>query len=529
MYRLGTGDFLTLKFTCEKKDSFATETEQSLQAENPNQENINVTADVDTSDRRSTTKQEDPFFRVLIDCGVCTGSKDDFIKHFEEFQKDFSSNEQGNVKIKIDLLIVTHEHQDHVLGFEMFEELFSKQADIGEIWFAWTENDKASKIKSWKTKYGEKLKKLGFTTEHLNSLISQPDFNEDNKGYKYENQISEGRTHFANVLSSFTDLHLSKTSTGSYKGGLEGMNIIKSIQPRYYKRFLRPGDVIKDFDSFNIDGLKVYVLGPPTTIAAIKQENGGPGESYKHNKELDEFKGFNDAIGNMMMADSDSNPFSSNYVDFTNTMHEPYNKEPYRKIDNDWLQTAGRMALRMNSLTNNLSLALAFEIDPSKKILLFPGDAEFGSWQSWHEINWSESTENKNGGSKQITTKDILNRTVFYKVAHHLSHNGTPKSIGVDYLNNEELACFATLDYSRINSVWRNTMPNRHLTSDLLANSKGRFLLINDSNIYLDKNKEYTIREKIKESQIRLSRSERINFYNSIKSTELYHQYTVYF
>ena len=83
-------------------------------------------------------------------------------------------------------------------------------------------------------------------------------------------------------------------------------------------------------------------------------------------------------------------------------------------------------ALRMNGLTNNLSLALAFEFMDSKKVMLFPGDAEFGSWASWHRIKWDEK-----GADGKHYTEDLLNRTVFYKVAHHLSHNGQPKDLGL--------------------------------------------------------------------------------------------------
>ena len=57
-----------------------------------------------------------------------------------------------------------------------------------------------------------------------------------------------------------------------------------------------------------------------------------------------------------------------------------YNKrgEAWRKIDNDWLQTATRLGLYLDTYTNNSSLVLAFELVKSGKVLLFAADAQAG-------------------------------------------------------------------------------------------------------------------------------------------------------
>ena len=67
---------------------------------------------------------------------------------------------------------------------------------------------------------------------------------------------------------------------------------------------------------------------------------------------------------------------------------------------------------------NNTSLVLAFELPESNKVLLFVGDAQRGNWRSWTEGGWQD-------GEKTITVRDLMSRTVLYKVGHHGSHGAT--------------------------------------------------------------------------------------------------------
>ena len=90
----------------------------------------------------------------------------------------------------------------------------------------------------------------------------------------------------------------------------------------------------------------------------------------------------------------------------------------WRRIDTEWLYSAGDLALKLNKGLNNTSLVLAFELEASGKVLLFAGDAQRGNWLSWVEREW------KDGGSR-IKARDLLARTVLYKVGHHGSHNAT--------------------------------------------------------------------------------------------------------
>ena len=93
----------------------------------------------------------------------------------------------------------------------------------------------------------------------------------------------------------------------------------------------------------------------------------------------------------------------------------------WRTIDDDWLETAGALALYLDEYTNNSSLVLAIELVESGKVLLFAADAQTGNWASWKDVKWEEP---------EVKTDDLLARTVFYKVGHHASHNATPGTGG---------------------------------------------------------------------------------------------------
>ena len=169
----------------------------------------------------------------------------------------------------------------------------------------------------------------------------------------------------------------------------------------------------------------------------------------------------------------------------------------------------------MNSLTNNLSLVLAIQFEESGKVMLFPGDAEFGSWESWHQIDWSESLPDED-----LTTEDILNNVIFYKVAHHLSYNGTAQSIGLEMMNHPDLTAMATLNYEVIHNGWKSTMPNRAILKALLERTKGRTIVQNTDDLFFDLDNQIPLADKLVEYQQEMAASDRTKYNNSILDNE---------
>jgi hypothetical protein len=484
MYRPGTGDFFVLKFFAGRQLTF----------------------------------------KMMIDAGVWQGSKD----VLSEYVEDLINYTDGH----IDLLVVTHEHRDHVLLFNRCEELFTENITIDKLWLAWTENDGDTEVEKWKKEHGEKKIALSLASDKLNELIKDNSIQKSFGDDFYADQMFRARKNFTEVLNGFAELHATKEEK-KYKGGLKGMEVVKKKLNVNEVRYCNQGDIIEELEG--AFGIKFYILGPPSVYEAVHLESGDKEESYQHNKELDEsdlfaasmFKENNDNLDDNLI------PFDRGYLAATKSteIDAVYRQESWRMIDYDWLMSAGSLALRMNSLTNNLSLAMAIEFEASGRVMLFPGDAEFGSWKSWHTIPWT----GKGRDEDKHLTEDLLNRTVFYKVAHHLSHNGTAKSIGLEMMNHKNLVSMASLDYKKISNGWKSTMPNRAIINELLKRTKGRLILMNDEDIFYDFDDQIKLEDKILEAREKMTSSEKRNFSRSFKKHKpasadnkvLYYDYSV--
>ena len=102
-------------------------------------------------------------------------------------------------------------------------------------------------------------------------------------------------------------------------------------------------------------------------------------------------------------------------------------EDAWRRIDHDWLGVSADLAIQLDKRTNNSSLVLAFEFVDTKRVLLFVGDAQVGNWLSWKDVHGRS-------GTHTVTARDLLARTVFYKVGHHGSHNATLKQNGLELM-----------------------------------------------------------------------------------------------
>lgn len=503
MYRMGTGDCFVLKFFSGNKISF----------------------------------------KMMIDAGVWQKGKD----HIEPFVKDLKKY----VNNKVDVLVVTHEHMDHVLAFQRCKDLFTQGFEAKQVWMGWTEEDGDPKVEKWKKTYGEKKKALAMASSFLDQAITSPGFKKQFNGHKHKSQMLNIRDTQASIISDFAELNTGVERnlgvTGKYKGAMEGMRIVKEDMNVDGFRYFKPGQVVKNHPGAK--GLKFYILGPPELHDTVEEESGGPGESFEHSHNMEDHRAFSEAVDMRDKKEMPSSkmPFDEKFIHtdldrnsaryqnlksqdelakVMKTIKKKYKDEEWRKIDYDWLFSSGNLALRMNSLTNNLSLALAIEFESTGQVLLFPGDAEFGSWSSWHKINWG----NEQDPSKKHLTEDLLNRTIFYKVAHHMSHNGTAQRQGLDMMTNPKLTAMATLDYDVISKGWKNTMPNKFILDDLLLKTKGRLIFTNEEGIPYDK--QTTLTQKISQARERMDSTEKTDFKNNFKTDKvngLFHELTIRF
>jgi hypothetical protein len=246
-------------------------------------------------------------------------------------------------------------------------------------------------------------------------------------------------------------------------------------------RYFKPGDPPHRVP--DVEGVRVYVLGPPYDRKLIKKSDPSKRASEVYELAMSGADaGFLAAVDNVAQDNSSRQPFDKWFgIGQDEARGMPFFQARYgfdsaddewRQIEDDWLGAAGRLALQLDSDTNNTSLALAFELLPSGRVLLFPGDAQVGNWLSWEPLSW---TIGDNGTSTTVTSQDLLARTVLYKVGHHGSHNATLREKGLELMTSAELTAMMPVDRKTAKKMEWN-MPFPSLFRRLSEKTRGRIL-----------------------------------------------------
>jgi hypothetical protein len=159
----------------------------------------------------------------------------------------------------------------------------------------------------------------------------------------------------------------------------------------------------------------------------------------------------------------------------------------WRRIDVDWLTAAGQFALNVDGLANNSSLVLAIELSPGGRVLLFAGDAQIGNWLSWFgKVDYPKGESHGKDmvwtleDGRRVDARDLLARTVLYKVGHHGSHNATLKHGGLEMMGSrwpDEFVAMLSVDENVArNHTTYGEMPLTSLVYELLGRTDGRLL-----------------------------------------------------
>jgi hypothetical protein len=170
--------------------------------------------------------------------------------------------------------------------------------------------------------------------------------------------------------------------------------------------YCRPGDA-RDLPGV---GARIYVFGPDSRPAR-RRRHAASGATLA----LDEF--VHNVMPNLEGTAVD-NPFSTLYA-----IPEPvaraqpffqahyWDDAPWRRIDTAWITDATQFGLVLDSLTHSGSLGLAIERDDGA-VLLFAPEGQAGAGPLPPEAAWSPD-------GQRVEGRDLLARTVFYKVGHH--------------------------------------------------------------------------------------------------------------
>lgn len=448
-------------------------------------------------------------FNLMIDCGCIKGGK----VTFEDKITDLSKLTGGVV----DLLVVTHEHADHINGFEKCGDLFDK-ISFKKVWFAWTEDDSDPVANDYRKHYSELDKAVKKANTQLTGLLKNGYFRDLYKNESESRFMIDGKKKFIDSLAGITSLSAANGLAATDKKGkvkptmkklLENYKVIKKTTE---VEFLEPGDVRRNLAGAT--GISFYVLGPPRDRDYLN-ETEKAGESYEKREKK---SNIDFALVTALNSMEDTNdtarlPFDTRHevcdqpTKAEKDIMDLYkNGGEWKQIENDWLFSAGALAMRYEKSINNTSLALAIQFEDSERVLLFPGDAELGSWKSWHDkLKWDVKVK---GTTEKKNAKYFLNNTVFYKVGHHLSQNGTAKTLGLELMTSDDLTAMATLDFKKINDGWLNTMPNDLIGAELISKTKGRLYFVGDAEKILKniKTKRVTVKKKDEDTLRKLNK-----------------------
>jgi hypothetical protein len=425
---------------------------------------------------------------VLIDCGLVTSApRRDLLPRIAA---DIHEATGG----RIDALVVTHEHWDHVSGFLEAETEF-RRISIENLWLAWTEKegydlaDELRNLHRMRLAYARTALDRARQSAALANVSSLLDFfgedlDMDSPDRFQEDLGAAGRRTVAAALKKARELcgaapcycfpHQVLSVPGSsgvrayVLGPPEDREKIERINPT------RSGhEVYTEADGASLNARTAFLMAARYGGTSTVPDGDTERELYELSFPFDERY-------RTAASKAAAQPFFQKHYGFEPEKGAAPSANPqgpeWRRIDHDWLDSAEDLALRLDRFTNNTSLALAFELPRSRKVLLFPADAQVGNWLSWHDKPW---TVNDGGASRQVTSEELLARTVLYKVAHHGSHNATLREKGLMMMNSPELVAMVPVDVKTAHEVkkWRK-MPFLPLLSELRKRTKGRILQV---------------------------------------------------
>jgi hypothetical protein len=398
---------------------------------------------------------------VLIDCGVLNGTEgaSDRIKRVAQSIFETTAG-------RLHALVVTHQHWDHVSGFLQAQSVFDR-LQIQEVWLAWTEDT------------GDTLAHELTARKTLATMAIRQ------AAVRLRTASDHHAKQTAGRLSNLLGFH-GELGVGAQLTTAKAMEWVK-WRPGARVRYLTPGST--PFESPTLENVRVFVLGPPRDPKMLCRS--APSTRASGVYELADIHGADlgfvsaaSAIDPSSHGGEDKQPFDKWFrMTDPEVWDDPFfdkfygggvegeDDEGWRRIESDWLGTAGRLALQLDSHTNNTSLVLAFEMLPSKRVLLFPGDAQFGNWMSWGKDWQPKGTTTPS----DITIGDLLARTVLYKVGHHGSHNATLRERGLELMSSGELTAMLPVERKTAKQMnWQ--MPFPSLYRRLLEKTNGRIL-----------------------------------------------------
>jgi beta-lactamase superfamily II metal-dependent hydrolase len=300
--------------------------------------------------------------KILIDCGTIKKKKESI----EDIAKQVIEDVTVDGKARIDVLVLSHRHEDHLSGFakKLWDEV-----EVGEVWMPWVESltdPAARRIRN----------ELAATARNLRSAVALLGLDADRIG--------------AVALNALSDEGALGTLHRGFKGKPERRFFPKS-----------KAGVVEAIETPLLPGIDIFVMGPPHDDKALNHPEPPEGQSL--------LTGFSVNPDGITKGEK-FQPFGVGWIEESNLMTE----EDKEKINSAASMVAAYelAAAKLDADINNTSLILLFRV--GDEYLLFPGDAQWGPW----ELVLGD-----------VEAVELLEKVTFLKISHHSSHNGTPASL----------------------------------------------------------------------------------------------------
>lgn len=322
-------------------------------------------------------------------------------------------------RARIDVVIATHRHQDHVFAFN---STAWSQVSVGEVWLPWVEDRQSKEAKRlWK-------KKDGFAVRLAEAL---PTFS-----------LSAAERDEINFMlwNAGVDLPGMGFAAWSNVGALDTLHGGFASRDREHPRYLPDSETFPEsFEPGVLPGVRVHVLGPARDPDFIEElDPDADGETYR-TLALQAAKALAANGGADLAA-----PFGPRW--------EVPKREGGFRLGRDEVermirlaQSADAMAAaeQLDGMINSTSLVLVLQIGNAR--LLLPGDAEWGTWKRI---------------LKNQDACTLLKGSTFLKVGHHGSHNATSKTLVEEILPKNIPAMIST---QKGTGNWRKNIPLQEL------------------------------------------------------------------
>ncbi len=328
-------------------------------------------------------REDQPPFRVLVDCGAHKAgyprrgwTPEDAVRAI------ISDITAETAPARLDVVVATHRHEDHVSGFASPQW---QGVEVGQVWMPWTEDPhdpEATAIRERQSRLALGLQ-LAFDSPQFSARWTAP---------------GPAKALRALAANSLTNEGAMWTLHSGFRGR----------PPRCFLA-ARDTHILKE-----CPGLTMHVLGPSKDRDVIRDMDPPAGQSY--------LRYLAAAAAAAEPVSSQSRPFARHFT----IAPADYEDGELGPVAPDEIKRCARTAMHDDDLAaavsldkaiNGTSLMLMFEFGSA--FLLFPGDAQWGTW---------------NAALRDDISRELIARTTFYKVGHHGSHNATPVAFLADVL-----------------------------------------------------------------------------------------------